>query len=66
MKAYIVQGFAAEYVGPVSGGVWSVGSAEKWANHWANFAPNILSLSGFPGLKILSQKCLFLNSLVFR
>ena len=26
--------------------------------------PNVLSLSGFPGLKNLSQKCLFLNSLV--
>ena len=46
--------------------MWSVGSAEKWANYWANFSPNILSLSGFPGLKILSQKCLFLKSLVFR
>ena len=46
--------------------MWSVGSAEKWANHWANFAPNVLSISGFPGLKILSQKCLFLKSLVFR
>ena len=32
----------------------------------ADFAPNVLSLSGFPGLKILSQKCLFLKSLVFR
>ena len=31
-----------------------------------NFSPNALSLRGFPGLKILSQKCLFLNSLVFR
>ena len=29
-------------------------------------SPNALSLSGFPGLKNLSQKCLFLNSLVFR
>ena len=28
--------------------------------------PNVLSLSGFPGLKNLSQKCLFLKSLVFR
>ena len=28
--------------------------------------PNVLSLSGFPGLKILSLKCLFFNSLVFR
>ena len=40
--------------------------AGKWAKYWANFAPNVLSLSGFPGLKILSQKCLFLKSLVFR
>ena len=30
------------------------------------FSPNVLSLSGFPGLKNLSLKCLFLNSLVFR
>ena len=30
------------------------------------FASNVLSLSGFPWLKNLSQKCLFLNSLVFR
>ena len=30
------------------------------------FAPNVLSLSGFPGLKNLSLKCLFLKSLVFR
>ena len=35
-------------------------------NYWANFVPNILSISGFPGLKNLSQKCLFLKSLVFR
>ena len=48
IKAYIVQAFAAEYVGAVSGGVWSVVSAEKWTNYWANFAPNDLSLSGFP------------------
>ena len=48
------------------GGVWSVGSAGKWVYYWANFAPNALSLSGFPGLKILSQKCLFFKSLVFR
>ena len=48
MKAYIVQGFAAEHVGSVLGGVWSVGLAEKWADHWVNFAPNVLSLSGFP------------------
>ena len=66
MKAYIVQGFAAEYVGSVSGGVWSVGSAGKWANDWSDFAPNVLSLRDFPRLKILSQKCLFLKSLVFR
>ena len=46
--------------------MWSVGSAGKWADHWANFSPNALSLRGFPGLKILSQKCLFLKSLVFR
>ena len=46
--------------------MWNVGSAGKWANYWANFAPNALSLSGFPGLKNLSQKCLFLKSLVFR
>ena len=46
--------------------MWSVGIAGKWANHWENFAPNVLSFSGFPGLKILSQKCLFLKSLVFR
>ena len=31
-----------------------------------DFLPNVLSLSGFPGLKNLSQKCLFLKSLVFR
>ena len=30
------------------------------------FSPNVLSLSGFPGLKNLSLKCLFLKSLVFR
>ena len=48
MKAYIVQGFAAEYVGSVSGGAWSVGAAGKWANDWSDFAPNVLSLSGFP------------------
>ena len=48
------------------GGVWSVGSAGNWANYWANFSPNVLSLSGFLWLKILSQKCLFLKSLVFR
>ena len=29
MKDYIVQGFAAEYVGAISGGVWSVGLAGK-------------------------------------
>ena len=46
--------------------MWSVGSAGKWANDWSDFAPNVLSLSDFPGLKILSQKCLFLKSLVFR
>ena len=46
--------------------MWSVGSAGKWANYLANFAPKALSLSGFPRLKILSQKCLFLKSLVFR
>ena len=62
----MVQGFAAEHVGSVSGGVWSVGSAGKWANYWSDFAPNTLSLSDFPRLKILSQKCLFLKSLVFR
>ena len=38
----------------------------KWADHWVNFVPNVLSLSGFPGLKNLSLKCLFLKSLVFR
>ena len=48
MKAYIVQGVAAEYVGSVSGGVWSVGSAGRWADHWANFVPNVLSFSVFP------------------
>ena len=48
MKAYIVQGFSAEHIGSVSGGVWSVGSAGRWADHWANFAPNVLSLRGFP------------------
>ena len=48
------------------GGMWSVGSAGKWANDWSDFAPNVLSLRDFPGLKILSQKCLFLKSLVFR
>ena len=37
IKAYIVQGFAAEHVGAVSGGVWSVGSAGKWANYWVKF-----------------------------
>ena len=47
MKVYIVQGFSAEHIGSVSGGVWSVGSAGKWAKYWANFAPNALSLSGF-------------------
>ena len=46
--------------------MWSVGSAGKWAIYWADFAPNALSLSGFPGLKNLSLKCLFLKSLVFR
>ena len=66
MKAYIVQGFSGECVGSISGGVWSVGSAGRWADHWANFVPNVLSLSGFLGLKNLSQKCLFLKSLVFR
>ena len=45
--------------------MWSVGSAGKWANDWSDFAPNVLSLRDFPGLKILSQKCLFLKSLVF-
>ena len=45
--------------------MWSVGSAGRWASYWANFAPNALILSGFPGLKILSQKCLSLKSLVF-
>ena len=65
-KPYMVQGFAAEYVGSVSGGGRSVGSAGKWANDWSDFAPNVLSLSDFPGLKILSQKCLFFKSLVFR
>ena len=35
-------------------------------NYWASFAPNALSLRGFPRLKILSQKCLFFKSLVFR
>ena len=44
----MVQGFAAEHVGSVSGGVWSVGSAGKWVIYWADFAPNVLSLSGFP------------------
>ena len=48
MKPYMMQGFAAEHVGSVSGGVWSVGSAEKWVNSWAVFAPNALILSGFP------------------
>ena len=43
-----------------------MGLAGRWADHWANFAPNVLNFSGFPGLKILSQKCLFLKSLVFR
>ena len=46
--------------------MWSVGSAGKWANDWSDFAPNVLILRDFPGLKILSQKCLFPNSLVFR
>ena len=46
--------------------MWSVGSAGKWANDWSDFAPNVLSLRDFPGLKILSQKCLFFKSLVFR
>ena len=46
--------------------MWSVGSAGKWANDWSDFAPNVLSLRDFSGLKILSQKCLFLKSLVFR
>ena len=30
------------------GGVWSVGSAGKWANYWSDFAANVLSLSVFP------------------
>ena len=55
-----------EYVGSVSDGLWSAGSAGKWANDWSDFAPNVLSLRDFSGLKILSQKCLFLKSLVFR
>ena len=29
------------------GGMWSVGSAGRRANYWADFAPNALSLSGF-------------------
>ena len=61
-----MEGFAAEYVGSVSGGGRSVGSAGRWADHWANFVPNVLSFSVFPWLKNLSQKCLFLKSLVFR
>ena len=48
MKAYMVKGFAAEHVGSVSGGVWNVGAAGKWANYWSDFAPNVLSLSDFP------------------
>ena len=44
----MVQGFAAEHVGSVLDGVWSVGSAGRWTNYWANFAPNVLSISGFP------------------
>ena len=59
-------GFRGGACGVDFGGVWSVGSAGKWASYWANFAPNVLSLRGFPGLKNLSLKCLFLNSLVFR
>ena len=46
--------------------MWSVGSAGRWANDWSDFAPNVLSIRVFPRLKILSQKCLFLKSLVFR
>ena len=42
------EGFAKEHVGSILDGVWSVGSAGKWANYWADFAPNALSLSGFP------------------
>ena len=48
------------------GGLWRVGSAGKRVNYWADFASNVLSLSGFPRLKNLSQKCLFLKSLVFK
>ena len=48
IKPYMMQGFAGEHIGAVSGGVWSVGSAGKWVNYWANFAPNVLTLSGFP------------------
>ena len=48
-----------EHVGSVSGGVWSVGSAGKWANDWSDFSPNVLSLSGFPGLKNLESKVSF-------
>ncbi|WP_235386538.1 hypothetical protein, partial [Prevotellamassilia timonensis] len=59
-------GFRGGVCGVDFGGVWSVGLAGKWADHWAIFAPNALSLSGFPGLKNLSQKCLFLKSLVLR
>ena len=44
----MVQGFAAEHLGSVSGGVGSVGIAGKWANHWANFASNVLSFNDFP------------------
>ena len=48
MKAYIVQGFAGEHIGSVSGGVWSVGLAGKRVNYWANFLPNVLILNDFP------------------
>ena len=41
-------GFRGGVCGGDFGGMWSVGSAGRWADHWANFVPNVLSLSGFP------------------
>ena len=62
----MVQGFAAEYVGSVSGGVWSVGSEGKWVNHWPILHLTFWILAVSLDSKIWSQKCLFLKSLVFR
>ena len=66
MKAYIVQGFAAEYVGSVSGGVWSVGSAGSEKNIGRILHLTFWVLAVSLDSKIWSQKCLFLKSLGFR